>query len=177
MFGIVQQSAGSIEVSGEPGEGTTFKIYFSRTAEPSGGAAKSPSSDPTSRGGNETILLVEDEALVRALARTILTAAGYHVLEAGSEEAALALADRHPAAIHLLLTDVVLPGIGGPQLAEQLRARRPGTRVLFMSGYTNDAAIRHGVVVSAVELLQKPSNRVSLLRRIRGLFEAGRQRI
>jgi two-component system, cell cycle sensor histidine kinase and response regulator CckA len=172
VFGIVQQSGGTIEVSSDLGKGTTFKIYFPRTNQSSRGTAKSLSSDAASSRGSETILLVEDDALVRALTRTLLREAGYHVLEAENAETALALAERHAAAIHLLLTDVVLPRVGGRQLADQLCARRPETKVLFISGYTNDAIIRHGVVDSAVELLQKPFTRVSLLRRVRGILEA-----
>jgi two-component system cell cycle sensor histidine kinase/response regulator CckA len=122
--------------------------------------------------GSETILLAEDDALVRALTRKLLCEAGYHVLEAESSEAALALAERHSATIHLLLTDVVMPRMGGRQFADQLCARRPETKVLFMSGYTNDSIIRHGLVDSAVELLQKPFTRVALLRRVRGLLDA-----
>jgi len=172
VFGIVQQSGGTIEVKSELGKGTTFKIYFPHTNHSSRTTAKFPSSDDeASSRGSETILLVEDDALVRALTRTLLSQAGYHVLEAENAEAALALAERHSAAIHLLLTDVVLPRVGGRQLADQLCARRPETKVLFMSGYTNDSIIRHGVVDSAVELLQKPFTRVSLLRRIRGMFD------
>jgi PAS domain S-box-containing protein len=172
VFGIVQQSGGTIEVSSEVGQGTTFKVYFPRTSRSSRVAAKSSSSDDgDALKGSETILLVEDDALVRALTRTLLREAGYHVLEAENAEAALALAERHSGGIHLLLTDVVLPRVGGRQLADQLCARRPDTKVLFMSGYTNDSIIRHGVVDSAVELVQKPFTRVSLLRSVRRMFD------
>jgi PAS domain S-box-containing protein len=171
VFGIVRQSGGTIEVSSEVGKGTTFKIYLPQTGESSRETAKPPSPDGASLRGSETILLVEDDALVRALTRTLLREAGYDVLEAENSEAALSLAERHLATIHVLLTDVVLPRIGGRQLADQLCARRPGTKVLFMSGYTNDSIIRHGVVDSAVDLLQKPFTRLSLLRRIRGILD------
>jgi CheY-like chemotaxis protein len=172
VFGIVQQSGGTIEVSSTPGEGTTFKIYFPDTNRSSRETAKPASSDGTSLGGSETILLVEDDALVRALTRTLLTKAGYHVLEAESAEAALTLAEQYSANIHLLLTDVVLPRMGGRQLADQVCMRRPGTKVLLMSGYTNDSTIRDRIVDSALDLLQKPFTRVSLLRRVRGIFDA-----
>jgi CheY-like chemotaxis protein len=159
-------------VQSELGKGTTFKIYFPHTNHASRTASKIPSSDDeASLRGSETILLVEDDALVRALTRTLLGQAGYQVLEAENAEAALALAARHSAVIHLLLTDVVLPRVGGRQLADQLCAQRPETKVLFRSGYTNDSILRHGVVDSAVELLQKPFTRVSLLRRIRSMFD------
>jgi PAS domain S-box-containing protein len=172
VFGIVRQSGGTIEVSSELGKGTTFKIYLPQTNESSRETAKSPSPDGVSLRGSETILLVEDDALVRALTRTLLKEAGYHVLEAESPEAALTLAEQHSAAIQLLLTDVVLPRMGGRQLADQLCAQRPGTKVLFMSGYTSDSTLRHGVVDSAVDLLQKPFTRASLLRGIRGILDA-----
>ena len=172
VFGIVRQSGGTIEVRSELGKGTTFKLYFPHTNESARETAKSASSDAAPLRGSETILLVEDDALVRALTCKLLREAGYHVLEAENAEAALSLARRHPAAIHLLLTDVVLPRIGGRQLADELCARRPGTKVLFMSGYTNDSTIRHGVIGSAVDLLQKPFTRDSLLRRVRGIFDA-----
>lgn len=172
VFGIVQQSGGTIGVRSEPGKGTTFNIYFPRTNRSSPALAKSPLSGERSLKGSETILLVEDDALVRALTRKLLCEAGYRVLEAESPEAALALAERHSATIHLLLTDVVMPRMGGRKLADQLCARRPETKVLFMSGYTNDSIIRHGLVDSAVELLQKPFTRVALLSRVRGLFDA-----
>jgi two-component system, cell cycle sensor histidine kinase and response regulator CckA len=172
VFGIVQQSGGAIEVRSELGKGTTFKIYFPRTHQSSHGTGKSSLYEGASMSGCETILLVEDDALLRALTRTLLSEAGYLVLEAENAEVALALAERHAAPIHLLLTDVVLPRVGGRQLADQLCARRPETKVLFMSGYTNDSIVRHGVVESAVELLQKPFTRISLLSRIRGVFDA-----
>lgn len=172
VFGIVQQSGGTIGLSSEPGKGTTFKIYFPHTNRASRTPAESSISDERSLKGSETILLVEDDALVRALTRTLLSEAGYRVLEAESSEAALALAERQSATIHLLLTDVVMPRMGGRQLADQLCARRPETKVLFMSGYTNDSILRHGLVDSAVELLQKPFDRIALLRRVRALFDA-----
>src|SRR5207244_5568267 len=119
---------------------------FPHPNQSSRAAAKSPSSDDGAPlRGSETILLVEDDALVRALTHTLLREAGYHVLEAENAEAALAAAERYSAAIHLLLTDVVLPRVGGRQLADQLCTRHPETKVLYMSGYTDDATIRHGV--------------------------------
>jgi two-component system, cell cycle sensor histidine kinase and response regulator CckA len=170
VFGIVQQSGGTIEVKSELGKGTTFEIYFPHTRQSPSESNSRSSLDVASLTGSETILLVEDEAAVRALTRTLLEQAGYHVLEAGSAEDALIHSERHTAAIHLLLTDVVMPRMGGRQLADLLCARRPGTKVLFMSGYTDDSTIRHGVVGSNVNLLQKPFSRVSLLRRIRELL-------
>ncbi|HVY26655.1 MAG TPA: AAA family ATPase [Polyangiaceae bacterium] len=172
VFGIVQQSGGAIQVSSELGRGTTFNVYFPHTYRSSRPPAKSPApEDRDSLKGSETILLVEDDELVRGLTRTLLVEAGYHVLEAESAEAALPLAEQHAGRIHLLVTDVVLPRVGGRQLADQLSARHPETKVLFMSGYTNDSIIRHGVVDSAVELLQKPFTRVSLLRSVRRMFD------
>jgi two-component system, cell cycle sensor histidine kinase and response regulator CckA len=173
VFGIVQQSGGTLDVESEVGRGTTFKVYFPRATQPRHRPTKSTAPDDTSSlRGSETILLVEDDNLVRALARTLLKDAGYQVLEAANAELALALAEGYSGPIHLLLTDVVLPRLGGRQLADQLGALLPETKVLFISGYTNDSILRHGVVDSAVELLQKPFTRVSLLQRVRGILDA-----
>jgi PAS domain S-box-containing protein len=173
VLGIVQQSGGTLEVKSALGEGTTFQIYLPQTSRPSHSPAKSaPIDDGRSLKGWETILLVEDDSLVRALTRTLLSEAGYHVLEAESAEAGLALAEPESVTIHLLLTDVVMPRMGGRQLADQVCARHHETKVLFMSGYTNDSIIHHGIVESAVELLEKPFTRVALLHRVRDLLDA-----
>jgi PAS domain S-box-containing protein len=172
VFGIVRQSGGAIDVTSEVGKGTTFKVYFPRSGARRRERAPSPPSGVASLGGTETILLVEDDKLVRGLARKLLVRAGYHVLEAESASEALALSERHASPIDLLLTDVVMPRMGGRQLADKLLEGRPGTKVMFMSGYTDDSIIRHGVMESGIALLQKPFTRDSLLRRVRELLDA-----
>src|SRR5216110_717282 len=141
VYGIVQQSGGFIWVYSEPGRGTTFKVYLPRVDAPAeAGAAATPGDLPR---GTEMVLIVEDAAAVRAVMRHVLERQGYAVLEASNAAAALELAAGHPAPIHLLLTDVIMPGLSGRQLADRLAALRPDTQVLYASGYTDDAGVRH----------------------------------
>jgi signal transduction histidine kinase len=165
VFGIVKQSGGNIWVYSEPAVGTTFRIYFPSVA----GAlsAPEPSAPAEIAGGTETILLAEDEDQVRAVAREILTALGYHVLEAASPANALRLCKQHPGQINLLLTDVVMPNVSGRELAQQIATIRPEIRVLFMSGYTDDAIVNHGVLDTGLAFLQKPLTPLSLGRKVR----------
>jgi signal transduction histidine kinase len=166
-FGIIKQSAGSIWLYSEPGTGTTFKIYLPRVDAQAVGRAASDLAEQ--RGGNETVLVVEDEAQVRKLACSILQRAGYHVLEADDAQDALRLGEAVP--IDLLITDVVMPKMSGRVLAERLLALRPAVKVLFMSGYTDDAVLRHGVVESGAAFLQKPLTPATLTRKVREVLD------
>ena len=169
VFGIVKQSGGHIWVYSEPGKGTTFKVYFPRSDEHAVDTDPPPP-PPTARGA-ETILLVEDDDALRALTTTILRRNGYHVLEAQSGGDALLICEQHGATIHLLLTDVVMPKMNGRQVAERLRAVRGTMRVLFMSGYTDNSIVHHGVLDSDVAFLQKPITPETLLRKVREVLD------
>jgi two-component system, cell cycle sensor histidine kinase and response regulator CckA len=169
VHGIVLQNHGQIEVFSAPGVGTTFLIYLPREEAP----AREPGGLPetSTAVGTETILLVEDEALVRTLARTVLVSLGYDVLEANDGQDALRLCGSHPGAIHLLLTDVIMPSMNGRDLARQVLELRPGVKVLFMSGYTHDALAPHGVLEEGIELLEKPFTVEDLGRRVRAVLD------
>ena len=171
VFGIVQQSGGRVGVYSEVGQGTTFKIYFPRT-DRIGGGAPSLSARAVSRG-SETILLVEDEAAVRAVACAILRRNGYRVLDAANGGEAMLICQDAATTIDLLLTGVVMPRMSGRALAEQLRASRPAMKLLFASGYTDDAIVRHGVLAAGVAFLQKPFTPDTLLRKVRDVLDAG----
>ncbi len=172
-YGIVKQSGGYITVDSAAGHGTTFRIYLPRV-EGTADSARTASSSllPT---GTETILLVEDEPGVRRLSRTILEAQGYAVLEAASGDEALEVAQSHPGEIHLVATDVIMPGISGRVLWDRLRGLRPNSRVLFMSGYTDDAIARHGVLEPGIAFLQKPFTPLSLAQKVREVLDAGQR--
>jgi two-component system cell cycle sensor histidine kinase/response regulator CckA len=174
-FGIVHQSGGSIWVYSEPGKGTTFKVYLPRVDD----AVEAPraAAPRTDSRGSETILLVEDDDQVRALTRTILGKHGYHVIEARNAGEALLHAERHPGTIDLLLSDVVMPQMSGPELAKRLASVRPQMKVLCMSGYTDDSIVRHGVLDAHIAYLQKPITPDLLTTRVREVLEgAGRRR-
>jgi PAS domain S-box-containing protein len=170
VYGIVKQSGGFIWVYSEPGLGTTFKIYLPQVDAVAEASAAKTASD-ASRQGTETVLLVEDAAAVRAVIHEALVRQGYTVLDAPSGAEALEIAASHSGPIHLLLTDVVMPGLSGRQLSDQLALLRPDTRVLYTSGYTDDAVVRHGVLESGIAYLQKPFTVDGLARKVREVLD------
>ena len=169
VFGIVKQSGGHIWLYSEPGMGTTFKIYLPQVK-----ATVDPSRDTSLLpvvGGHETILLVEDEDQVRNVAMTILKQLGYRVLEAATPEQALALCVDHKGRIDLLLTDVVMPRLSGREVADRVSILRPDLAVLFMSGYTDDAMLQHGVLDEGMAFVQKPLTPAVLARKVREVLD------
>ncbi|MEO8090126.1 MAG: PAS domain S-box protein [Gemmatimonadales bacterium] len=170
VYGIVKQSGGFIWVYSELGIGTTFKIYLPRVdgVPPMSQEA----STPESLLGTETVLLTEDAPALRSTARQILERYGYTVIEALSSAAALTLEGSRPGPIDLLLTDVVMPGMSGRELAERFAIKRPGVKVLYMSGYTDDAVVRHGVLRPGIAYLQKPFTPDALARKVREVLDA-----
>jgi two-component system cell cycle sensor histidine kinase/response regulator CckA len=172
VYGIVKQSEGQISVHSEPGKGASFKIYLprdlsARAREPTRTAPVS-----TRTAGTETILVVEDEEALLRVAKRGLGQAGYTVLTAGDGEEALRIAAAHPGTIHLLATDVIMPRMGGNALATELSKSRPGLKILYMSGYTDDAILHHGVLEPGTHFLAKPITSVDLVRKVREVLDA-----
>lgn len=175
VHGIVQQSGGTIWVHSEIGAGTTFEIYLPIAGNGATVPLERPNGSREDDRGNETILLVEDDEQVRTLACTILRRQGYTVLDAHSGGDALLMSEQHPGTIDLLLTDVVMPRLSGRELAARLLVTRPGLLTLYMSGYTDDEVVRHGVREAEVAFLQKPFTAQSLAHSVRETLDAARQ--
>jgi two-component system, cell cycle sensor histidine kinase and response regulator CckA len=169
VHGIVAQNGGHIAVYSEPNVGTSFRIYLPVAGE--GAAGVEAPAPPESLDGDETILVVEDEESIRRYAARALSRRGYRVLQAGDGEAAMELVAQHAGPIHLLLTDVVMPKMDGRQLAQELSQRFPSLHVLYTSGYTDDAIVRHGILQAEVAFLSKPYVPLTLLRRVREVLD------
>ena len=173
VLGIVQQSGGHVTVESTPDEGASFRVFLPRTTE-----ARTPAApvreprQPTAKRGSETVLLVEDEGQLRVLARDILRSAGYTVFEAPNAAEAIKVSQRHAGPIHLLVTDVVMPHIGGQELARRLGVERPRMRVLYMSGYTDDGIVQGGTVDPNIAFLPKPITPDTLLGKVRETLDA-----
>jgi PAS domain S-box-containing protein len=167
VYGIVTQSGGHIGVMSEPGRGTRFEIYLPQSDEGATAHAPGRMAALESPSGTETILVVEDEPMVREMLCDSLREFGYTVLPAGEAVEAEQRCREHSGPIHLLISDVVLPGVGGRELAQKLTALRPEMKLLFMSGYTDDAVVRHGILTAGVMFLQKPFTLVGMARKVR----------
>jgi CheY-like chemotaxis protein len=175
VYGIVQQSGGGIFVYSEPGHGTTFKIYIPRVAGVADDTETEVSS-PEVALGSETVLLVEDEDIVRALSRQALESYGYSVIEAKDGVEALEIIKSSTEHIDLLFTDVIMPRMGGRELVEKVLEVAPNLPVLYASGYTDDAIVRHGVLDNSANFIQKPYTLDDLARKVKNLFDAAGNR-
>jgi PAS domain S-box-containing protein len=168
-YGIVRQNGGAVRVSSEPGEGTTVKVYLPRVER----EEAAPPLLEAGLHGDETILVAEDEDGVRELLRKVLSDHGHRVLEARHGRDALLVAERYERPVDLLITDVVMPELGGSELVNRLKARRPGLKVLYISGYTNDEVVRRGVSRTEAHFLQKPFTSEDLMRKVRTVLDGG----
>ncbi len=171
IYGIVKQNNGFINVYSEPGIGTTFKIYLPRYITDKVSDISTKNSTAHMPTGSETILLVEDEKPILQMARTALEQLGYTVLTAASPKYALELARDHGIEIHLLITDVIMPEMNGRDLSSQLVKNHPGLKTLYMSGYTADVIVRHGVLDTGVQFVQKPFSLQDLAVKVRETIE------
>lgn len=173
VYGIVKQSGGNIWLYSEPGQGTVFKIYLPSVGnERRVSRSESEVDYPTAKGGTETILVVEDEPQIRQMACEVLSERGYHLLAAANGIEALRILKEESAAVDLILTDVVMPQMNGRELSEQAAMARPEAKVLYMSGYTNDAIVRHGVLDSGTWFIQKPFSPDALARKVREVLDS-----
>jgi len=171
VFGIVEQAGGKIEVSSTPGEGSVFRVYLPRLSDAAEASAGEPSSPTRVVGGRETILVVEDDEMVRSLAVRMLERLGYTILSASSAAQALVTAESHPGPIHLLFTDIVMPRMNGRELARRLTSSRTSLRTLYTSGYTQDVIGHHGILDQDVQYLAKPYSLATLAARVRQVLD------
>jgi CheY-like chemotaxis protein len=170
VYGIVQQAGGTILVYSEPGQGATFKVYVPLVRQEAEAAAEAlPAASP--KTGTETVLIVEDERALRELVAEVLAAAGYTVLEAQTGTEAILISKGHAGPIHVLLTDLVMPEMSGRDLAEKIGLSRPSMKVLYMSGYTDDAVLRHGTLESDHAFIQKPFTEDGVLGKLRQVLD------
>jgi CheY-like chemotaxis protein len=172
VYGVVRQNGGHVRVQSEPGRGTTVQVYLPLVAGQRSDH-RPAAENPHLLSGTGTVLLVEDEEMLRNLAQNVLGMSGYTVLAAEDGQRALEISRSHAGPIDLLLTDVVMPGLSGREVAERLTVERPRLRVLFMSGYTDDAIVRHGILTSEVAFLEKPFTASALTTRVRDLLQPG----
>lgn len=159
-----------MSVQSEPGQGTTFSVYLPRVSELPA-AEEKRDAGPVAETGSETILLVEDDDMLRKLLSESLKLSGYRVIQAGNGDEAMAVSEMEGGPVHLLLTDVVMPIMGGPELARRLAPAHPQMKILYMSGYTDDAIIHHGVLDRTVQLVEKPFSPRDLVRRVRRILD------
>jgi len=177
VYGIVKQSGGNIWVYSEPGQGTTFKIHLPRELSATTSTAIKPVAVPKRTTGAETIIVVEDEEALLKIARRTLVEAGYTVLTAANGDEAILACAQHAGDIQLLLTDVVMPRMSGRVLAQSLLKTRPALKVLYMSGYTHNAIVHHGVLDAGTRLLAKPFTSTDLARKVREVLDEGFVRV
>jgi signal transduction histidine kinase len=172
VYGIVKQNSGHVAVYSEVGQGTTFRIYLPRTTQEETGPQAVPAAAAGPAGGSETILLVEDNDELRGAARGILEALGYRVAAAANGPEAVSALERLDGEVDLVVCDVVMPGLSGPEVVERLRARNPRIRAIFMSGYTDNVVLRHGILEGEFEFLEKPFSAGRLAAKVREVLAA-----